>query len=86
VAPLVVGQVADLTIRSKAGTIEIWCDGVKIHTHANPGNLTPYRYIGDAAGYSSQWSITNELGRIAYWYEALPDDELALAFSGTPLV
>ena len=86
VAPLVVGQVADLTIRSKAGTIEIWCDGVKIHTHANPGNLTPYRYIGDAAGYSSQWSTTNELGRIAYWYEALPDDELALAFSGTPLV
>lgn len=86
VSPLVVGAVTDLTIRSKAGTIEIWRDGVLIHTHANPGNLPPYRYIGDAAGYSNQWPTANELGRIAYWYEALPDAELALAFAGTPLV
>lgn len=86
VEPLVVGQVTDLTIRSKQGTIEIYRDGVKIHTHANPGNRPPYRFIGDVAQYSEQWPGTNELGRIAYWSEALPDNELALAFSGTPLV
>lgn len=80
------GQLFEMTFRSKNGVFEIFIDGTLVHSYNNPGTHLPYKFLGDGNGFSAQWDLANELGRIAYWPEALPDNELALAFSGTPLV
>lgn len=83
---LKVGTLHEITLRSISGVLEIYIDGVKVHSYDNPGNHAPYRYLGDGNTFSSQWPTTNELGRIAYWPVALTDIELAAAFRGEPLV
>lgn len=83
---LKVGTLHEITLRSISGVLEIYIDGVKVHSYDNPGTHAPYRYLGDGNGFSSQWPTTNELGRIAYWATALTDLELTAAFRGEPLV
>lgn len=84
--PLVANVVSEVVLRASGGTLEIYIDGTKVHSYAYSGTPSPYRFIGDGNAHSEQWSTDNELGRIAYWPEALPDNELALVFGGNPLV
>ena len=84
--PLTANVLSEIVLRASSGVLDIFIDGLKVHSYAYSGSSSPYRYIGDGNTFSDQWNTNNELGRIAYWGEALPDSELALIFSGAPLV
>lgn len=73
-------KVYNITFRSIAGTIEIYIDGKKVHSYANPGNLAPLQFLGDGNTFSDQWALDNELGEISYWEYALTDLELSRLF------